>query len=166
MVCAQCSSYRLTLPSSAVVRPPTEVLTPGGAGLHSSQWTGGHSQSLNPNALSNRCTWAASDNNSRGQFSHGAFDWGPSGDDVMGLEDVRVCSDCYSGILGQDNQRGFPGSCSFINRTWSGSTSSTTQSPPMASQLWLTPNLNPAEQHGGRRQNVSKSSFEEFPSPG
>lgn len=160
MICAQCSSYRLTLPSSAVVRPPTEVPTPGGVGLQSSQWTGQHSQNLNPGAFSNRCTWAGSDNNSRGQFSHGTFDWGPSQDHVMGLEHVRVCSDCYSGILGQDSQRGFPGSCSFINRTWSGSTSSTTLAPPTTSELWLTPHLNTIEQQGGRRHNVSKISIE------
>lgn len=138
-----------------MVRPPTEVLTPDGVGVQSSQWPGGHNHTIPSGGVSNRHSWAGS-NNSCDHCSTGIFDWRPSDDKPMGLEDVRVCSDCYSGVPGRDDRRGIPGGGLPIHRTWNGSPSPATQARATASGLWVTPGLNTVEPIGRRRQSVSK----------
>lgn len=140
-----------------MVRPPTEVFIPDDVGVQSPQWSGGHNYNTPSSSLSNRYSWAGS-NNSREECSPGV-DWRTSEDKPVGLEDVRVCSDCYSGVPDQNDHRDTPGSGSSIHRTWNGTSSSTTQARPSASGIWVTPGLNTAEPNG-RRQSVSEVSID------
>ncbi|KAF8463148.1 FYVE zinc finger-domain-containing protein [Kalaharituber pfeilii] len=136
VVCAQCSSYRLTLPSSAVVRPPAEICNSqglDGLGLPTSQWGSFLGTQNTPGSgSSNRHSWAGSINTG-GQ--DGLFEWRAGEDRLAGMEDVRVCSDCHNGISPGRSNSGSSASSS-IHRTWNGPTSIVSQGRPTVPELW------------------------------
>lgn len=161
-MCAQCSANRLSLPSSSVVRPPGEVSTPqppdGFGGLPSSQWNGGPGSYNSPGTgTSNRHSWAGSIASPVERNSPGFFDWGPNDVSSNGIEDVRVCSDCYAGCPPNEN-RGTSTTGVSIHRTWNGSSSPNPilHGRPSASGLWATPGVDTPDAIGRRRrQSVS-----------
>ncbi|KAI5787644.1 FYVE zinc finger-domain-containing protein [Peziza echinospora] len=162
VVCAPCSSFRLTLPSSAVVRPPNEIPPSQGAdgsGMHQNQWGGflgvANNNTASGSASSNRHSWAGS-LTPADPTGLGLFDWSAAMD---GMEDVRVCSECNSSALniapGNSQMQSFnnlPG----IYRGWNGASSSNNQiRPPPPPELWPTSGVNTpnvSDVHGRRRR--------------
>ncbi|KAF8420531.1 FYVE zinc finger-domain-containing protein [Tirmania nivea] len=134
VVCAQCSPNRLTLASSAVVRPPGEVPPTQGLdslGLPSSAHWGG---------LLGGSIYAPPGN----------FDWRANDDPPLGMEDVRVCCDCFAGSgPEQHDNRSFSGNITPIRRTWNGSGSPIRTS---ASELWTPAGVNAPDTNGRRRR--------------
>lgn len=162
-MCAQCSPNRLTIPSSMVVRPPgemspTQVLD--ALGVAPPQWgglLGGSAYSTPSIDTANRHSWAGSISSPGEQSPPGLFDWRISEETPTGMEEVRVCSDCYSGSTpGPNDARHISAATASIHRTWNGSSSSATQGRPLASELWSSPGINTPDANGRRRrQSVS-----------
>ena len=148
------------------MRPPGELPPTQGLdafnGLPSAQWGGllgggGGSTYSSPGAgPSNRHSWAGSINSPAEQNS-GFFEWGVNDVSSNGMEDVRVCSDCYAGSSPQNDNRGTPGSGVSIHRTWNGSSSPTIQGRLPVSELWGNPGINTPEANIGRRRRQSVS---------
>lgn len=127
-----------------MVRPPGEVTPTQGLdtlGLPSSaHWgglLGGSFHSPPASGTSNRHSWVGSVNTPGEQNSIGFFDWRANEDPPPGMEDVRVCCDCFAGNSpAQNGYRSVSGSSTSIHRTWNGSSSPTR---PSASELWTPP---------------------------